>query len=222
MRRLQNTRMDSWSSNYPRQSPVRSRSNSRMPASRWNTSINDLEFFENTDDDMLNMYMESVFTRFGKKENGAADSPQEGDKNEGQKYPDVLPILPLRGVVVYPNTAVPLTVGQPRSIKLVDDVVGGDKLVGLVAALDPENEMPGPNELYRIGTIATVHRLLRAPDGTVRLLVQGMERFKLGEFVAEEPYLRAHIELLPETTEEVGSLVPWHVMHAISSSRSHK
>jgi ATP-dependent Lon protease len=164
--------------------------------------MNDLEFFENTDDDMLNMYMESVFTRFGKKENGAADSPQEGDKNEGQKYPDVLPILPLRGVVVYPNTAVPLTVGQPRSIKLVDDVVGGDKLVGLVAALDPENEMPGPNELYRIGTIATVHRLLRAPDGTVRLLVQGMERFKLGEFVAEEPYLKAHIELLPETTEE--------------------
>src|SRR5688572_14596512 len=146
--------------------------------------------------------MEPVFTRFAKKENGASDSPQEGDKNDGQKYPDVLPILPLRGVVVYPSTAVPLTVGQPRSIKLVDDVVGGDKLVGLVAALDPENEMPGPNELYRIGTIATVHRLLRAPDGTVRLLVQGMERFKLGEFVAEEPYLKAHIELLPETTEE--------------------
>jgi ATP-dependent Lon protease len=164
--------------------------------------MSDLESFENTDDDMLNMYMESVFTRFAKKEEGASDSPEAGGKNDGQKYPDVLPILPLRGVVVYPNTAVPLTVGQPRSIKLVDDVVGGDKLVGLVAALDPENEMPGPNELYRIGTIATVHRLLRAPDGTVRLLVQGMERFKLGEFVAEEPYLKAHIELLPETTEE--------------------
>ena len=97
--------------------------------------------------------------------------------------PDVLPILPLRGVVVYPNTAVPLTVGQARSIKLVDDVVSGDKLVGLVAALNPEQEIPGPNELYRVGTIATVHRLLRAPDGTVRLLVQGMERFRLGEFV---------------------------------------
>jgi ATP-dependent Lon protease len=164
--------------------------------------MNDQDSFENTDDDMLNMYMESVFSRFAKKEEGASDSPEEGGKNEGQKYPDVLPILPLRGVVVYPNTAVPLTVGQPRSIKLVDDVVGGDKLVGLVAALDPENEMPGPNELYRVGTIATVHRLLRAPDGTVRLLVQGMERFKLGEFVAEEPYLKAHIELLPETTEE--------------------
>ena len=79
--------------------------------------------------------------------------------------------------------------GQPRSIRLVDDVVGADKLVGLVTALNPELETPGPADLYRTGTIATVHRLLRAPDGTVRLLVQGMARFRLGEFVAEEPYL---------------------------------
>ncbi len=77
--------------------------------------------------------------------------------------PDVLPILPLRGVVVYPQTAVPLTVGQPRSIKLVDEVVGGDKLVGLVASVNPELESPGPNDLYKVGTVATVHRLLRAP-----------------------------------------------------------
>lgn len=173
-----------------------------MPASRWNTNMNDFQSFGKTDDDMLNILMESVFSRFGKKDGDASSSPEDGSKNEAQKYPDVLPILPLRGVVVYPNTAVPLTVGQSRSIKLVDDVVGGDKLVGLVAALDPEKETPGPDELYRIGTIATVHRLLRAPDGTVRLLVQGMERFKLGEFVTEEPYLKAHIELLPETVEE--------------------
>ena len=149
----------------------------------------------------MNTFMTSVFSRFQKKDDASSD-PQEDGKNEEQKFPDVLPILPLRGVVVYPNTAVPLTVGQPRSIKLVDDVVGGDKLVGLVAALDPEKETPGPNELYRIGTIATVHRLLRATDGTVRLLVQGMQRFRLGEFVEEEPYLKAHIELLPETEEK--------------------
>jgi ATP-dependent Lon protease len=171
-----------------------------MPASRWNTNINDMQSLGETDDEMINVFMESVFSRFGKKEN-ASDSPEEGGKNEGPKYPDTLPILPLRGVVVYPNTAVPLTVGQARSIKLVDDVVSGDKLVGLVAALDPQKELPGPNELYRVGTIATVHRLLRAPDGTVRLLVQGMDRFRLGEFVEEEPYLRAKIELLPETLE---------------------
>ncbi|HMB21574.1 MAG TPA: endopeptidase La [Anaerolineales bacterium] len=118
------------------------------------------------------------------------------------KYPEILPILPLRGVVVYPQTAVPLTVGQPRSIKLVDEVVGGDKLVGLVAATNPELESPGPNDLYRVGTVAIVHRLLRAPDGTLRLLVQGMDRFRLGEFVSEEPYLKAKIELAPEKIEE--------------------
>jgi ATP-dependent Lon protease len=81
-------------------------------------------------------------------------------------------------VVVYPQTAVPLTVGQPRSIRLVDDVVGGDKLVGLLASRNPELETPGPADLFTYGTIATVHRLLRAPDGTIRLLVQGMDRFK--------------------------------------------
>lgn len=148
----------------------------------------------------MNTFMTSVFSRFQKNDNASPD-PQTDEKNEGQKFPDTLPILPLRGVVVYPNTAVPLTVGQARSIKLVDDVVGGDKLVGLVAALDPEKETPGPSELHKFGTIATVHRLLRAPDGTVRLLVQGMERFRLGEFVEEEPYLKAHVHLAPETEE---------------------
>jgi len=171
-----------------------------MPAERWQTGIQ--KFFQElgeTDDELIKGFMSSTISNSQK--NSVDDVPsalEASDKNEGQKYPDVLPILPLRGVVVYPNTAVPLTVGQARSIKLVDDVVGGDKLVGLVAALNPDQETPGPNELYQIGTIATVHRLLRAPDGTVRLLVQGMERFRLGEFVAEEPYLKAHIHLAPE------------------------
>ena len=135
------------------------------------------------------MLVPSVFSRFAKKE----DLPEkdEEQKTEAPKYPDVLPILPLRGVVVYPQTAVPLTVGQPRSIRLVDDVVASDKLVGLVAATNPELELPGPSDLYKVGVVATVHRLLRAPDGTVRLLVQGMDRFRLGEFVTEEPYLKA-------------------------------
>jgi len=170
-----------------------------MPASRWQTSFNDLfRWMEDADDDLLSALVPSMFSQFQKNnsENSSKDS-------EGKRiYPDALPILPLRGVVVYPHTAVPLTVGQPRSIRLVDDVVSGDKLVGLVTALDPELETPGPADLYRIGTIATVHRLLRAPDGTVRLLVQGLERFKLGEFVAEEPYLKAKIELAPEKVED--------------------
>ncbi|WKZ37985.1 MAG: endopeptidase La [Anaerolineales bacterium] len=172
-----------------------------MPAQRWHSGIH--EFFQTvgeTDDELMNTFMSSVFSQFQRKDD-ASSSPRDVDKDGEQKFPDVLPILPLRGVVVYPNTAVPLTVGQARSIKLVDDVVSGDKLVGLVAALNPEQETPGPKELYQVGTIATVHRLLRAPDGTVRLLVQGMQRFRLGEFVAEEPYLKAHIHLVPESDE---------------------
>ena len=174
-----------------------------MPATRWQSSLNDLfQWIDETDDELLALLMPSAFTRFQKKEVDPAAPGESGNEELALKYPNVLPILPLRGVVVYPNTAVPLTVGQPRSIKLVDDVVAGDKLVGLVAAKNPELETPGPADLYRVGTIATVHRLLRAPDGTVRLLVQGMDRFRLGDFVSEEPYLKAHMELVPETVQE--------------------
>ncbi len=137
----------------------------------------------------------------------SGEQSQEGHfsgANGGEsQIPSVLPILPLRGLVVYPQTAVPLTIGQPRSIRLVDDVMTGDeRLIGLVASQDPDLESPDPGDLYSIGTVAMVHRLFRAPDGTIRLVVQGMERFRLVEFVQEEPYLKAQIELLPETMEE--------------------
>jgi ATP-dependent Lon protease len=124
--------------------------------------------------------------------------------------PDTLAILPLRGVVVYPLTVIPLNVGQPRSVKLVDDAASGQRIIGLVASKNPELEAPGPDDLYRIGTAAVVHRLFRAPDGTIRLLVQGLGRFRLGEFVSTEPYLTARIAVSPETLEpglEVEALV---------------
>jgi ATP-dependent Lon protease len=104
--------------------------------------------------------------------------------------------------VVYPQTAVPLTIGQPRSIRLVDDVVAAEKLIGLVTAKNPDLENPGPDDLYHVGTVAVVHRMFRAPDGTIRLLVQGMTRFRLGQFTQTEPYLRADITLIPENIEE--------------------
>jgi ATP-dependent Lon protease len=173
-----------------------------MPASRWQTSFNDLfQWMGENDDELLSMIMPSMLPRILKKDSDSTESAAS-KTGDSSKYPDVLPILPLRGVVVYPFTAVPLTVGQQRSIKLVDDVVAGDKLVGLLAAKDPELETPGPNDLFRVGTIAIIHRLLRAPDGTIRLLVQGVDRFRCGEFVAEEPYLKAHVELAPEKVEQ--------------------
>lgn len=116
--------------------------------------------------------------------------------------PAELPVLPLRGLVVYPQTAIPLTVGQPRSITLVDDVVAGDRLVALVTAFNPEQEKPGPNEVHTVGTLAAIHRLFRAPDGTIRLLVQGLQRIHIEEFTATEPYLKGQVITIPEVIED--------------------
>jgi len=116
--------------------------------------------------------------------------------------PREMAILPLRGVVVYPLTALPLTVGRPRSIRLVDDAVLGKRIIGLVAAKDPEKEDPGPDDVYMVGTAALVHRLRKAPEGTVVLLVQGLERIKIREFTQLEPYLKAKVEVAPDIVEE--------------------
>lgn len=118
------------------------------------------------------------------------------------EIPDELPILPLRGVVVYPHTAMPLTIGQPRSIRLVDDVATSHRLIGLVASKNPELELPGPEDLYRYGTVASIQRLLRAPDGTIRLIARGIARFELSDFNSLEPYLSAKIRLAPELVED--------------------
>ncbi|MEM6529779.1 MAG: LON peptidase substrate-binding domain-containing protein, partial [Chloroflexota bacterium] len=122
------------------------------------------------------------------------------DDDEDREIPDELPILPLRGLVVYPQTAIPLTVGQPRSIKLVDDIMAGDRLVGLVASRDPELETPEPEDIHQVGILASIHRLFRAPDGTIRLLVQGIDRIKITEYTETEPYLKAKVEEYPENT----------------------
>jgi len=132
----------------------------------------------------------------------SGETSEPGPEMESLEIPEYLPILPLRGVVVYPHTAVPLTIGQPRSIRLVDDVVTSQRLIGLVASRKPELELPGPEDLYSYGTLAAIQRLFRAPDGTIRLIVRGLARFELGEFTALEPYLTARIYLKPETVEE--------------------
>src|SRR5512136_2349766 len=94
------------------------------------------------------------------------DSSPEPQTSDQVEIPEELAILPLRGEVVYPATAKPLTVGQPRSVKLVDDALIGSKIIGLVAAKNPELEEPGPDDCYTVGTAVAVQRLLRLPDGT--------------------------------------------------------
>ena len=122
-----------------------------------------------------------------------------GGEEPAVEIPAELPILPLRGVVVYPLTVVPLAIGQPRSIRLVDDVVLGKKLVGLVASKRPELEEPMPEDCYTVGTLALIQRLLRMPDGTMRILVLGLERIRILEYTATQPYLKARVEHHPET-----------------------
>jgi ATP-dependent Lon protease len=119
-----------------------------------------------------------------------------------QPLPDALPVLPLRETVTFPETLTPLAVGQERSIKLVDDVLGANRMLAMVAARDPEDEEPGPEGLFDVGVVGIVARMLKVPDGTLRILVQGTQRVRLGPYVAEEPYLVARIAELPDVVEE--------------------
>lgn len=116
---------------------------------------------------------------------------------EGE-FPQTLPILPLRGLVVYPQTAVPLNIGQPRSLRLIDNTNQQNGYIGLCASHDHERAAPGPDEIYHVGTIAIIHRQLRHKDGTVRMLVNGLQRFRVTSYVTTEPFLVAEIEPWPE------------------------
>jgi ATP-dependent Lon protease len=121
--------------------------------------------------------------------------------------PTELAILPLRGVVVYPMMWLPLTVGQERSIRLVDEALvepAEKRFIGLFTSKGVEVEEPSPDEIHELGTVAIVHRMLKAPDGTIRLIVQGIERIRVKRYLQEEPYLRAEIEVVPDV--EDGSL----------------
>jgi ATP-dependent Lon protease len=133
-------------------------------------------------------------------------SPEERFVEEEVEFPSELAILPLRGVVVYPLTSVPLTVGQPRSVRLVDDAILEKKLIGLIASKKPELEEPSPEDCYTIGTLAAIQRLLRMPDGTIRLIVTGLERIRIDAYTSFTPYLKAQVSNVPDLQEETVEL----------------
>ena len=131
----------------------------------------------------------------------APERAEEPDEEAKLEIPDILPILPLRDTVVYPFAVVPLGVGKERSVKLIDDAMRGSRLVGLVAQKDSDVEQAGPADCFRMGTAARIARLLRIPDGTIQVIVQGLERIAILDYVEEEPFLKAHVRSAPETTE---------------------
>jgi ATP-dependent Lon protease len=135
--------------------------------------------------------------------------PKEVPVGLGAK-PAQLGVLPLRDTVTFPEMLLPLNVGQPRSIELINDVLRGDRSIVMVASRNHEIESPGPEDLYTVGVVGTVARMIRIPDGTLRVLVQGNQRVKVEQWVATEPYLQALVIELPEIirrTKELDALV---------------
>jgi ATP-dependent Lon protease len=123
----------------------------------------------------------------------AADQPE---------LPGDLPILPLKETVVFPDSMTPLAIGQERSVRLVDDAVAGDHAIALVASKDGGEDAPGPEDIHRVGTAALIHKMIRVPDGTLRILVQGTKRVRLEEIVDEDPYLVGRFTELPDEVKE--------------------
>ena len=173
-----------------------------MPASRWKTNLMEIiELFADEERDFNEMVLAMSMEDLANDEDLIEVENKLIDRKMKNEFPEEVPILPLRGLVVYPQTAVPLTIGQARSIRLVDEVMKTDRLVGLIASKDPTIDEPEPDQLYQYGTLAVIHRLFRSTDGTFRLLVQGSTRFKIKKYTEIEPYLKALIAPAPEKVE---------------------
>ena len=122
------------------------------------------------------------------------------------EIPSVLPVLPLKETVVFPQSVSPLAIGQERSVALVDDVTAGERLLALVTVRNEDAEQPGWDDLHEVGTAAIVHKMIRIPDGSLRILVQGIGRVRLERPVKDEPYLVGEFSEVPDDLEETPEL----------------
>ncbi|HEY5618681.1 MAG TPA: endopeptidase La [Vicinamibacterales bacterium] len=120
--------------------------------------------------------------------------------------PDELPILPLRDTVLFPNSFMPLAVARESSVRLIDEAISGGKVIGVFTQRDASIEEPQQDDLYRVGTASHIHKMFKLPDGSLRLIVQGLERLTLDEVTSTRPYLRARAHPVPETIYETDRL----------------
>src|SRR5438094_2543873 len=120
----------------------------------------------------------------------------------GKSLPEVLPILGLSDIVIFPGMVAPLLVESAASIRLIDDVVAGDRFIGLVLQKKPEVENPTPVDLWHHGCAVRVLKMLKFPDNTVRVLVEGLRRFRVAHYESHEPYLRAKVEVIRDVVEQ--------------------
>jgi len=119
-----------------------------------------------------------------------------------EAFPSELPILPLRGTVAFPFIIMPLSIGVPRSINLIRAAIKDNSLIGLVVSKEPEIEEPGPEQLYEVGVVARIHRVVRGENDALQVIVQGIERFKIESWTQTEPFLTAKITMAPDVVEE--------------------
>ncbi|HEY2772365.1 MAG TPA: endopeptidase La [Solirubrobacteraceae bacterium] len=139
---------------------------------------------------------------------GVPDSaPREVEVADTRELPQRVGVLPLRDTVTFPEMLIPLNVGQERSIELINDVLRGDRSIVMLASRDPEIESPSPDELYSVGVLGVVARMIRVPDGTLRVLIQGGQRVRIERWAATEPYLVAEVAEAPDVVQESAELV---------------
>jgi len=123
-----------------------------------------------------------------------------------QTIPDELPILPVRDAVIFPNAVIPLTVGRESSVKLINDVQQGDGMLVVLTQRDKRVDSPGPIDLYDIGTVSVVHRVMKTPEGNLFVIIMGVSRTRVQEFIQFDPYLRARITVLADEKEDETSV----------------
>ncbi|HKK39311.1 MAG TPA: endopeptidase La [Cryomorphaceae bacterium] len=129
---------------------------------------------------------------------------EDEEEMNSEETPVELPILPIRNTVLFPGVVIPITVGRDKSIKLIQEAYKGKRMVGVVSQKEQSIEDPEFDDLNKIGTIAKIMRLLKMPDGSTTVIIQGKKRFELIEPVTEEPYLKARVTEFPEIKPETG------------------
>jgi len=132
-------------------------------------------------------------------------SSQDEEEMTKADIPEILPILPLRNTVLFPGVVIPITVGRDKSIKLVKEAYKGDRTIGVVSQKDMDIEEPTVEQLHKIGTAANIIKILQMPDGNTTVIIQGKQRFKITEMIAEDPYLKAKVERVAEDKPKVSS-----------------
>lgn len=129
-------------------------------------------------------------------------SSEDEDSMHAEDIPETLSILPLRNTVLFPGVVIPITVGRDKSINLIREAYKGDKTVGVVTQKNDTVEDPEPEDLYGIGTVARIIKMLRMPDGNTTVIIQGKKRFKIKEFIQTEPFYKVRTESFEETRPE--------------------